>query len=90
MEEVSSDENNTSETKYKTLKKGNKGEDVLKMQKRLCQLGYIKEESCTGYYGEITEKKIKQFQKAAGLKQTGKANSQTLKKLFADDAPKAK
>ena len=90
VEEVSSDETTSSETKYKTLKKGDKGKAVLKMQKRLCRLGYIKENSCTGYYGEFTEKIIKQFQKAAGLKQTGKADSKTLTRLYADDAPKAK
>ncbi len=75
---------------YKELKHGDRNDDVLKMQKRLCELGYITERSCTGYFGDFTLKKIKAFQVAAGLKKTGKADPLTLEKLYSDDAPKSK
>ena len=78
----------TSATKhYDGLSPGQRGDDVMKMQKRLAQLGYIKKDSCTGYYGEITEKIVKMFQQKAKLKQTGIADSETLARLYADDAP---
>ena len=72
----------------KALRPGAENDDVLRMQKRLAELGYITEESCTGYYGEYTKKHLKQFQENAGLKQTGIADGNTLKRLYADDAPR--
>ena len=73
---------------YPTLKKGDRNKDVKKMQERLCKLGYMSEESCTGYYGSLTESCVKLFQKKAGLPKTGKADSDTLTRLYAADAPK--
>lgn len=73
---------------YQTLKTGDKNKDVKKMQERLLKLGYIGQESCTGYFGEYTEKIVKRFQKKAGLEQTGIADNETLTRLYADDAPK--
>ena len=85
--EVSSED--TNKHNYKQLKKGDRGENVLLMQNRLCELGYCAQDSCTGYYGDFTVKKVKLFQKAAGLKQTGTADPTTLERLYAQDAPKA-
>lgn len=73
---------------YQTLKMGDKNKDVKKMQDRLFTLGYIGEGSCTGYFGDYTEKIVKRFQKKAGLDQTGIADNETLTRLYADDAPK--
>ena len=84
--EVSSEE--STKHNYKQLKKGDRSENVLLMQNRLCELGYCTQDSCTGYYGDFTVKKVKLFQKAAGLKQTGTADPTTLERLFAQDAPK--
>lgn len=86
VEEASSSE----AVEYRELKYAENSEDVKKMQLRLCELGYIGENSCTGYYGDYTVKMLKKFQKAAGLKQTGKADVETLKRLYADDAPRRK
>ena len=74
-------------THYEALSPGQEGDEVLKMQKRLAELGYISKKSCTGFYGDYTKKMIKMFQEKAGLKQTGTADSETLAKLYADDAP---
>ena len=76
------------ETAYKALQPGEESKDVMKMQKRLTALGYMNAESCTGYYGDFTKKRLKQFQKKAGLQQTGIADEATLERLYADDAPK--
>ena len=90
--EVSSDVSSSETTipfEFKaTLRVGSEGEEVKLMQQRLAKLGYISTESCTGYYGDYTKKRIKVFQKNAGLKITGEANKKTLERLFADDAPR--
>ena len=77
------------ESNYKQLNYGERSDEVLKMQKRLCELGYITEASCTGYYGKFTRTKIREFQQAAGLNVTGTADPATLAKLYSNDAPKA-
>ena len=76
------------ERMLKALRPGTKNDDVLSMQKRLAELGYITEVSCTGYYGDYTKKRLKLFQRKAGLDETGIANVATLERLYADDAPK--
>lgn len=75
-------------TEYKPLKPGDKNQDVLNMQNRLLKLGYIGENSCTGYYGGYTQKRLAVFQRKAGLEPTGIADAVTLERLYADDAPK--
>ena len=60
------------------------------MQKRLYDLGYIDDaENVTGYYGEVSEKAVKDFQQANGISATGTADNATLVKLFEKTAKKA-
>lgn len=63
------------------LEKGDKGEDVKKLQKALKILGYYTGD-LDGGYGPATEKAVKAYQKATDLTQDGVAGSKTLKKLF--------
>ena len=74
-----------------TLEKGDNSDDVKKMQTRLADLGYVKndEDHVTGYYGDVTEKAVKAFQKKNGIKETGNADSATLKAMFNSGAKKA-
>ena len=77
-----------------SLKKGDEDEDgskdVFELQHRLWNLDYIiGVDNVTGYYGEMTEQAVKDFQKAAGLEVTGAADNKTIKTLFMSDAPKA-
>ncbi len=71
-----------------TLKKGSTGDDVKKMQQRLKALGYLKG-SADGDFGDATETAVKAFQAQNGLTVDGKAGSQTLAKLYSDNARKA-
>lgn len=73
---------------YVELTIGSTGYEVLTLQSRLMELGYIGKDSCTGYYGEFTTKIVKRFQKNAGLPQTGNADQATQEKLYSADAPK--
>lgn len=59
---------------------GSRGKEVVEIQKLLKQYGLFDSE-VTGYYGPITEKAVKRFQKANGISQTGIAGPQTLAKM---------
>ena len=76
-----------------SLKKGDedKGDskDVWELQHRLWNLDYlVGVDNVTGYYGDLTEQAVKDFQKAAGFEVTGVADNKTIKALFMSDAPK--
>ncbi len=45
-------------------------------------------DNVTGYYGDLTEQAVKDYQKAAGFEVTGVADNKTIKALFMSDAPK--
>ncbi len=64
----------------KNLRAGMKGNDVLKLQKRLKELGIYKG-PMTGFFGNITKKAVKKYQKSVGLKSTGLVNASTRKKI---------
>lgn len=69
-----------------TLKSGSQGSNVKKLQKALNSLGYKasngKKLSVDGVMGSLTISSLKKFQKAIGVKQTGKLDDAT-KKAFA-------
>ena len=62
------------------LQRGDKGDCVTKLQKRLQQLGYFKG-SITSYFGNSTWEAVKQFQLNNELPPNGIVNSQTWKVL---------
>lgn len=71
---------------YTALEKGDKGNEVIMLQTRLAELGYYTQPIADNY-GSNTINAMKAFEKAAGLKQDGKASVEDQKKLFAPDAP---
>lgn len=70
-----------------TLKSGMSGDNVMKMQKRLQELGYMST-TPTGLFGTVTAQRVKDFQYLNGLPVTGVADPATLKKMFSADAKK--
>ncbi len=72
---------------YNTLSKGDKSDEVLDMQNRLFELGFLLDDR-DGAYGSKTQTAVKMFQQVAGLPITGIADSATLNALYADDAPR--
>ena len=72
-----------------TLKSGMKSDDVLKMQNRLQELGYMFIKP-TSLFGDGTVQSVKDFQYLNGITVTGVADPATLKKMFSDDAQKRK
>lgn len=72
-------------TNYETLQQGDQNEDVLKLQTRLDELGYLDTEY-DGHYGEYTAGCVSEFQKVNGLEETGIADAETQRKLYAKSA----
>ncbi len=71
---------------YATLSKGDKSNEVLEMQERLWQLGWLLGER-DGVFGNDTQTAVKYFQQAVGVDVTGIADSATLTLLYSDEAP---
>ena len=68
-----------------TLQKGSKGDEVVKLQKRLNELGYSVGKA-DGDFGNKTKAAIEQFQGDNGLDVTGIADEKTLELLYSEDA----
>ncbi|MEG0702472.1 MAG: N-acetylmuramoyl-L-alanine amidase [Christensenella sp.] len=71
-----------------TLKIGVQSEEVMKLQQRLGELGYLKISEYTTKYGPATARAVKLFQRQAGLADDGIAGEQTLARIYAEDAEK--
>lgn len=76
------------DTVYTLLQEGDQGEEVLAMQTRLDELGYLDTEY-DGHYGEYTASCVRDFQKVNGLPETGEADPDTQKLLFSNRAKSA-
>ena len=70
---------------YPDLKIDDQGDDVLAVQSRLEELGYLDTEY-DGHYGEYTDSCVREFQKQNGLPETGEADSNTQRLLFSNMA----
>ncbi len=68
---------------------GDNSDDFKKVQKRLKALGFFNDDE-TGYFGEVSLKAFKDFEKANGLDQDGFASSEDLTLLFSADAKAAR
>lgn len=71
-----------------SIRNGDEGSIVKKIQKRLKELGYY-DYKTTNYYGDITESAVIAFQKANGLTADGVAGKGTQKRLFSSKAKKS-
>ncbi|KAF0996524.1 peptidoglycan-binding protein [Geobacillus sp. TFV-3] len=60
---------------------GSRGVAVSDLQRRLKQLGYFRYPQITGYYGAVTADAVRQFQRANGLPETGRADRATMERL---------
>ncbi len=71
---------------FRSLNKGDKGEDVYWLQMKLKELGYYTGTVTGGYYGG-TQKAVKAYQKDNGLTADGVAGVKTQKLLYANVLP---
>lgn len=68
----------------RTVQRGDTGDEVWRVQRRLRQLGYLYNPD--GTYGAMTELSVKAFQHRNGLNENGAADEPTQRKLFSLDA----
>lgn len=64
---------------------GDQNESVIRIQRLLSQYGYLSSANITGYFGEVTEKAVKNFQSANGLASDGSVGIQTMTKLTSNN-----
>jgi peptidoglycan hydrolase-like protein with peptidoglycan-binding domain len=67
-----------------TITIGVEDDDVLELQKRLRELGYLNK--ATRYFGTETEAAVKTFQEKNGLSPDGKVGEKTREMLYSEDA----
>ena len=70
----------------RTLRSGDRGDDVKSLQSRLASLGYYTG-NLDGIYGDSTAAAVKSFQIRCSLKTDGVAGPKTYAKLYASTAP---
>ncbi len=68
-----------------SLEQGNQGDDVLKLQKQLGDLGYY-EDKDNGYFGMATTRALSAFQTKNKLSSSGIADGETLDLLYSSKA----
>ena len=73
---------------FSSLRVGDEGPTVKKVQERLKELGYYSYKKITAYYGDITAQAVVDFQKNNGLKDDGVVGKKTYNALFAKNARK--
>ena len=78
-------ESGAAQTEYQNLKPGDSGEAVLKLQRRLVELGYANG-TPNGQYGNATVSAVRLFQQVNGMDADGIASSWMQSQLFAADA----
>ncbi len=68
---------------------GDEGDTVKRVQQLLIKYGYMNSGSDTGYFGEVTDKAVKAFQKKNGLSVDGNVGAKTMAKLTGSSVVKA-
>lgn len=76
---------NSAEAKANGLMLGERGDSVTRVQELLSKYGYLNSANVTGYYGEVTENAVKNFQSRNGLSSDGLVGVQTMAKLTGDN-----
>lgn len=69
---------------YYTITIGAENTDVMELQTRLRELGYISK--ATGFFGDETEDAVKKFQKMNKLPEDGRVGKETRELLYSPDA----
>lgn len=71
---------------FETLKKGSRGDEVLRMKRRLRELGYFRTDELSNQFNDSTVKALKLFQSRNGLENNGVFDEATYQALYADQA----
>ena len=77
-------------TNIRTLRSGDSGAAVKKLQKQLARRGFISSKSVGGRYSSTTARAIRKYQMMSGLSVSGVATTATIKKLFSSNSRRPK
>ncbi len=74
------------EAKYYAVQKGDEGDDIIVIQNRLYELGYLaSSDQLTGSFGDSTESAVLKLQEINNLSQDGKVGQQTFNLMYSDE-----
>ncbi len=76
----------SSSSSIRTLRSGNSGSAVKKLQQQLARRGLISKSAVNGRYGSVTVRAIRQYQMMSGLSVSGTATTATIRKLFSSNS----
>lgn len=71
---------------FETLKKGSRGSEVLRMKRRLRQLGYFRTDNLNNQFTDATVQALKSFQGKNGLAQNGVFTPELAALLYSEQA----
>ena len=72
------------ETEYRKLKKGIKGEDVLRLKQRMYELGYFTSGKLSDQYNDTMVQRVKELQAKNGMKADGVATPELQELIYSD------
>lgn len=74
------------DAKYYAAQHGDVGDDIMRIQTRLYELGYLATENLvTGNFGDSTEEAVKKMQGVNGLDEDGKVGRKTMNLIYSDE-----
>jgi len=68
------------------IERGAEGEDVMALQKRLMELGYLAIDEPTSHFGSATKAAVMLFQRQHALQQDGICGNETITMIYAEEA----
>lgn len=70
---------------YSALSKGDSGQAVLALKRRMYELGYFSSDNFSDTYNETTAERIRRLQKMNGIKEDGVASEELQTLIFSDE-----
>lgn len=70
---------------YYKVMNGDDGDDILRIQERLYELGYLDESSVTGHFGDTTEAAVKKMQERNSISVDGSVGKESINLLYSDE-----
>lgn len=73
------------DTPHYQVKNGDDGDDIIEIQRRLYQLGYLTAECVTGHFGDKTEEAVRKMQERNSISADGTVGMQSVNLLYSDE-----
>ncbi len=73
------------DTPYYMVSNGDDGTDILIIQERLYELGYLTADNVTGHFGDVTEEAVRSMQEKNGISVDGTVGKESINLLYSDE-----